>query len=118
MLDNPMVCESSDIALVNVHSFFDAHCNAEGTGQFVKDQVARVRERCGGKRVVVTEAGWPHTGDSHDNAVPSRDNQRKAIDSLLREFKNDLFLFNAFDSMWKSNWAGTFNAEQFWGILQ
>lgn len=117
-LDNPAICEASDVAFVNVHSFFDSNCNAEGTGQFVKDQVARVKEKCGGKRVVVTEAGWPHTGDSHDNAVPSRANQKKAIDSLLATFKNDLFLFNAFDSLWKSDWAGTFNAERYWGILE
>lgn len=117
-LDNPAVCEASDIALVNVHSFFDAHCDAEGTGQFVKDQVARVKEKCGNKRVVVTEAGWPHTGDGHHNAIPSRQNQKKAIDSLLANFKNDLFLFNAFDSPWKTDWSGSFNAEKYWGILE
>jgi exo-beta-1,3-glucanase (GH17 family) len=118
MLANPAVCEGSDVALVNVHSFFDTNCDAESTGQFVKDQVALVREKCDGKRVVVTEAGWPHTGDSHHNAIPSRQNQKKAIESLLSNFKNDLFLFNAFDSPWKSDWAGTFNSERYWGILE
>jgi exo-beta-1,3-glucanase (GH17 family) len=117
MLDNPSICENSDLALVNVHSFFDANTRAEDSGQFVQDQVARVRDKCGGKRVIVTEAGWPHQGDSHDLAVPSRANQRAAIDSIRAKFDHDLFLFNAFDSEWKTDWAGSFSAERYWGIL-
>jgi exo-beta-1,3-glucanase (GH17 family) len=117
MTDNPIICENSDIALVNVHAFFDVNTAAEDAGKFVKGQVAQVKDKCGGKRVVVTESGWPHQGDSHGAAVASRDNQKKAIDSILAEFDHDLFLFNAFDSMWKSDWAGSFNAERFWGIL-
>ncbi|KAF2278404.1 glycoside hydrolase [Westerdykella ornata] len=116
MIENPMICEASDIALVNVHTFFDSSCKAEDSGKKIEDQVARVRKGCNGKRVVVTEAGWPHQGDANGVAVPSRQNQRAAVDSIKSRFDHDVFLFNAFDSPWKRDWAGSFNAEKYWGI--
>lgn len=117
MIDNPMICQNSDIAMVNIHAFFDSNTRAEDAGKFVQGEAGRVRDACGGKRVVITESGWPHQGDSHDQAYPSRINQKAAIDSLLSIFSHDLFLFNAFDSNWKTDWSGSFQAERFWGIL-
>lgn len=118
MIDNPMICEESDLALVNVHSFFDRYTKAENSGPFIKGQVDMVSKACGGKRVVVCEAGWPHMGESNGAAVPSRENQKRAVDSILGSFDSDLFLFNAFDSNWKSDWAGSFSAERYWGMFQ
>ncbi|KAF2121726.1 glycoside hydrolase superfamily [Lophiotrema nucula] len=114
---NPAICNAADVVLVNVHAFFDSNTRAEDSGPFVKGQVDQVRNACGGKRVIVTESGWPHEGDSHNQAVPGRANQQSAIDSLLSSFDHDLFLFNAFDDPWKSDSGATFNAEKYWGIL-
>lgn len=116
MVGNPSICEAADIAMVNAHAFFDTNAAAEDAGQFVQGQVDLVKKACN-KRVVVTETGWPHQGDLHDKAFPSRENQKKAIESLRSKFEGDLYLFNAYDSPWKSDWQGSFNAEKFWGIL-
>jgi exo-beta-1,3-glucanase (GH17 family) len=118
MLDHPVVCESSDIALVNVHAFFDNNTKARDAGKFVKGQVERVKKACGGKRVIVTESGWPHQGEANGAAVPSYANQQAAMDSILGHFDHDVFLFNAFDTPWKSDWAGSFSAERYWGMFQ
>ncbi|KAF2267683.1 glycoside hydrolase [Lojkania enalia] len=117
MVDNPTICENSDMALVNVHAFFDRNCKAEDAGQFVKDQLEQVSKVCPNKRIIVTESGWPHQGDPNGEAIPSRDNQNKAIESLLSMFHGDLFLFNAFDSEWKTDWSGSYNAEKYWGFM-
>jgi exo-beta-1,3-glucanase (GH17 family) len=117
ILDNPAICEASDVVMANIHPFFDNHVNAEGAGQFVKDQVSLIKNKCGNKRVIVTESGWPSAGDAHDNAVPSPANQRTAIDSLKAAFSGDLFFHNAFDAAWKTDWQGSYNAETHWGIL-
>ncbi|KAF2658127.1 glycoside hydrolase family 17 protein [Lophiostoma macrostomum CBS 122681] len=117
ILGNPAVCQASDVVMANIHPFFDTHANAESAGQFVKDQVSQIKNQCGGKRVIVTESGWPTAGDSHDNAVPSPANQKTAIDSLNAAFSGDLFFFNAFDDAWKSDFQGSYNAETHWGIL-
>ncbi|KAF9731698.1 hypothetical protein PMIN06_010924 [Paraphaeosphaeria minitans] len=117
VIDNPGVCSASDMVLVNVHAWFDPNTKAGDAGKFVKSEVARVKKACGNKRVVVTESGWPHQGDSHDQAVASPDAQKAAIASIRAEFSSDMFLFNAFDTLWKSDDASTFNAEKYWGIL-
>lgn len=117
VIDNPGICSASDLVLVNVHAWFDPNTKAADAGKFVKSEVARVKKACGNKRVVVTESGWPHQGSSHDQAVASPDAQKAAIASIRTEFNSDLFLFNAFDTLWKSDDASTFNAEKFWGIL-
>ncbi|KAL5113228.1 Cell surface mannoprotein mp65 [Pleosporales sp. CAS-2024a] len=117
MSDNPAICAASDVIMINCHAFFDANTQAQNAGTFVKSQVEALKQVCPGKRVVVTESGWPHQGNSNGQAAPSLDNQKAAIASIQANFDHDMFLFNAFDSLWKTNGANTFNAEQFWGIM-
>ena len=117
VIDNPGICASSDLVMVNIHAWFDPNTEAKDAGKFVKSEVARVKAACGNKHVVVTESGWPHQGDSHDKAVASPDAQKAAIASIRAEFNSDLFLFHAFDTLWKTDDASTFNAEKYWGML-
>ncbi|CBX98004.1 similar to soluble cell wall protein [Plenodomus lingam JN3] len=118
MMDNPAICKASDVVMVNCHGFFDTNTKAQDAGTFVKAQVERVKSACNTDRVVVAESGWPHQGDANGAAVPSPDNQRMALDSIRANFDSDMFIFSAFDSEWKSDWAATFNAERFWGVIQ
>lgn len=117
-IDNPSICQASDVVMVNCHPFFDANTVAEDAGAFVKGQVERVKTACNTDRVVVTETGWPHQGDANGKAVPSPDNQAKALASIRSEFTSDVFIHNSFDSLWKSDWASSFNAERYWGVIQ
>lgn len=117
-LDNPMICEASDVVMVNCHPFFDQNTVAEDAGSFVKGQIERVKTACNTNRVVVTETGWPHQGDPNGKAVPSPDNQAKALASIRSEFSSDVFIHNSFDSLWKTDWASSFNAERYWGVIQ
>ncbi|KAJ4290940.1 Cell surface mannoprotein mp65 [Kalmusia sp. IMI 367209] len=117
VIDNPSICSKSDLTLVNIHAWFDPNTEAKDAGKFVRSEVDRVKTACPGKRVIVTESGWPHQGSAHDKAVASPDAQKSAIASIRAEFSQDLFLFNAFDTLWKQDDASTFNAEKYWGIL-
>jgi exo-beta-1,3-glucanase (GH17 family) len=120
MLDNPAICEASDAIMVNCHAFFDSNTVSSDAGTFVKSQVEMVKQtdRCKGKRVVVTESGWPHQGNTNGKAVASEEDQKAALASIRENFDHDMFLFNAFDSLWKSDTAQTFNAEPYWGIMR
>ncbi|CAI6338832.1 unnamed protein product [Periconia digitata] len=117
IVNSPDLCDKSDMTLVNIHAFFDPNTKAEDAGTFVKSEVQRVKNACPNKRVVVTESGWPSQGTSHDKAEVSKSAQAAAIKSIRASFDHDLFLFNAFDSTWKSDDDSTFNAERWWGIL-
>jgi exo-beta-1,3-glucanase (GH17 family) len=117
-IDNPAICKASDVVMVNCHPFFDPNTVADNAGRFVKSQIERVKSACDTDRVVVTETGWPHQGNANGKAVPSPDNQAKALASIRSEFTSDIFIHNAFDSPWKSDWASSFNAERYWGVVQ
>ncbi|KAJ4321556.1 Cell surface mannoprotein mp65 [Neodidymelliopsis sp. IMI 364377] len=117
-IDNPAICQAADVVMVNCHPFFDPNTAAEDAGTFVKSQIEQVKTACNTNRVVVTETGWPHQGDANGKAVPSPDNQAKALASIRSEFTSDVFIHNAFDSLWKSDSASTFDAEQYWGVIQ
>ncbi|KAF2011790.1 glycoside hydrolase family 17 protein [Aaosphaeria arxii CBS 175.79] len=117
VIDNPEVCKRSDLTMVNIHAFFDENTKAADAGEFVRREVERVKEACGGQRVIVTESGWPHDGQSHGQAVASKEDQAAALASIRQNFDRDLFIHNAFDCTWKADSAATFNAERFWGFL-
>ena len=120
VIANPELCEYSDYVAVNAHAFFDQSASAETAGQFIKTNYQNLQYACPDKQVVVTESGWPSAGSSHDNAVPSKENQEIAVAGLKSAFSDDpstLFLFEAFDELWKQDNAGTYGAEKHWGML-
>ncbi|KAF2835776.1 glycoside hydrolase family 17 protein [Patellaria atrata CBS 101060] len=97
VLDNPEVCQASDYAAINCHAYFATHVNAPEAGSYVRDRVEAVSRACGGKRVVVTESGWPRAGDARATVQ----NHQAAISSLKEAFSSDMYLFSAFDAKWR-----------------
>ncbi|KAK3385093.1 cell wall glucanase [Podospora didyma] len=122
VLQNPVLCDASDYCAMNCHAFFDPNTSADEAGVFVSRQVQNVKEVLADRamKVVVSESGWPWQGNSNGKAVPGRDNQRAAIDSLQRDYGSvnpgGLIMYNAYDDRWKKAEPGTFYAEQFWGL--
>lgn len=133
LLEHPELCEASDYCAANCHVFFDATQTPDKAGDYAVDVARRISEgtegRSGGrKRTVIAESGWPHDGVANGKAVPSGENQKVAVESLRRVFREQgddddgedgdagLVLFTAFDDLWKTDNEGTFGAERFWGI--
>lgn len=118
-LDHPELCKASDYCAVNAHAFFDGSNVASNAGNWLAGTVKNLKSKIGGQRVVITETGWPNKGDTNAKAVPSLANQKAAVDSIRASFKDspgDIILFSAFNDLWKTNFQGSFNAEQFWGL--
>ena len=66
-----------------------------------------------GKKVIISETGWPSKGEVVGAAIPSKENvmQYYIKAQLWAEKENiDLFYFASFDESWKihfEGWAGT-----------
>ncbi|KAI0165066.1 glycoside hydrolase family 17 protein [Hypoxylon sp. FL1284] len=121
MLAHPELCDQSDYCAMNVHPFFDPNTGPRQAGWFVTSIVKKMKSRLSDpyKRVVVTETGWPWQGESNGVAVPGMSQQSIAISSIKSAYADnpsDVVLFTAFNDMWKKPAAGTFMAEQFWGM--
>lgn len=127
LIKHPELCAASDYCAANAHAFFDGTVEPDGAGEWVVKQVGRISDAAAGagaiqgrddgrsKKVVITESGWPHAGASNGAAVPSPENQARALDSIRAAFHDDLFIFSAFDDKWKD--PGAFGVEKNWGII-
>lgn len=119
---NPALCDESDYCAVNSHPFFDSLTEAGNAGNFLITQMANLKSklRDQSKPIVICETGWPSKGDANGRAVPSPENQRKAISSIRSAFtgkESSLVLFNPWNMHWKKSGGGQFNAEPWWGYL-
>ena len=118
IIAHPELCHASDFCAANCHAFFDPNTPASEAGAFVKKQAERV-SKAGGKRTVITESGWPHDGSTNGQATPSNQNQEIAVKSIRAAFEGtdgELYLFSAFDDVWKKDSPATFGTERYWGI--
>ncbi|GMM34549.1 hypothetical protein DASC09_018740 [Saccharomycopsis crataegensis] len=112
---NPDLCKYSDYVAVNCHPFFDGGVAAADAGTWLLKQIEDVYTTCGSsKNVLITETGWPHSGDANGDAVPSVANQEAALTSIKKEAGASVFLFTVYNDKWKS--PGAYNVEQSWGI--
>ncbi|KAL6933905.1 related to Probable family 17 glucosidase SCW4 [Hanseniaspora guilliermondii] len=116
VINNPGLCELSDYIAVNAHAYFDYNTAAADAGPWVLEQIQRVWYACDGqKNVLITETGWPYSGETYGAAVASEDAQSAALTSIQDTCGNDVFLFSAFDHKWAS--PGAYGIEQYFGII-
>ena len=70
-----------------------------------------------GKRVIITETGWPSSGDALGDAQPGYENALKYFinaQSWSQQEGIEMFYFSAFDEGWKVGAEGSVGA--FWGL--
>ena len=114
-LSHPELCANSDFCAANCHAFFNADTTADQAGDYVSTIIGQISSKvAAGKKVVITESGWPHAGASNGAAVPSDTNQKTALASLNHALGGQFIAFAAYDEAWKQ--SGQFGVEQFWGI--
>jgi glucan 1,3-beta-glucosidase len=106
--EHPRLVEACDVLLVNCYPFWEK-CPLEGSLGYMKEMIARVARVAGGKKIVITETGWPSDGEPVGGAIPSAEN---ALLYALESFEwcardgIDLFYFSAFDEEWKAGPEG------------
>jgi len=114
--DRPAVTEICDVILANCYPFWEG-CPIDYSLLYMKDMYQRTIKAAGGKKVIITETGWPNRGQSFHGAVPSEAN---AIRYFLNsqqwtEAENiEMFYFSSFDEAWKIGAEGDVGA--YWGL--
>ena len=114
--DRPVITEICDVILANCYPFWEG-CAIEYSLLYMKDMYRRTQKAANGKKVIITETGWPNQGEKFYGAEPSQEN-------ALRYFLNtqhwahtdniDIFYFSSFDESWKVGAEGDVGA--FWGL--
>jgi glucan 1,3-beta-glucosidase len=114
--DRPVISDACDIILANCYPFWEG-CHQDYSLLYMKDMYRRAQRAGKGKKVIITETGWPNQGSSLAGAVPSEENAMKYfINAQLwsKEEDIDLFYFSSFDESWKVGSEG--DVGSYWGI--
>lgn len=115
-LNRPALTDACDIILANCYPFWEGANNLYAISYI--DNMIQLTQSVGkGKKVIVTETGWPTTGQKVEAAEPSMLNAMKYFIAVQEWAKNkniELFYFSSFDESWKVKDEGSVGAR--WGI--
>ncbi|MCC5937514.1 MAG: MFS transporter [Lunatimonas sp.] len=114
--DSPMLVDACDVVLVNCYPFWEGS-HIDHAAAHLKDMYSLAKEVSKGKKVIITETGWPNTGTGNHQAHPSLENAMRYfinIQNWARKEKIELFYFSSFDESWKVGQEG--DVGQSWGI--
>lgn len=115
-VQRPELSAACDLILCNCYPYW------EGTGfnyslQHMRQMFQQAMIAGKGKRVIITETGWPSQGENLGNAAPSALNAMKYfINTQLWSVDDNIevFYFSSFDEEWKINSEGEVGG--FWGV--
>jgi len=115
-LERPALTAACDVLLVNGYPFWEG-ADIDTAAQYLRRMHGLVKAAGGDKPVLITETGWPWSGQPVAAAQPSAENaMRYFIDVQLwgRREGVKVFYFSSFDEPWKLGQEGEVGAR--WGL--
>lgn len=112
----PKITEACDVILANCYPYWEG-CSLEYSLLYMKDMYHQALKAANGKKVIITETGWPSFGEGLQGAHPSQENALKYfINSIVWSNQDDIemFYFSSFDESWKVGAEGDVGA--YWGL--
>ena len=114
--DRPRITEACDVILANCYPYWEG-CSCEYSLLYMKDMYNQALKAANGKKVIITETGWPSYGQGLEGAQPSEENAMKYFINaqLWSESEHiEMFYFSSFDESWKVGAEGDVGA--YWGL--
>ena len=116
LLLRPELMKVCDVILANAYPFWEGY-PITLAGLQLKKAYDELKSAAPGKKVIISETGWPTAGGSIDDAEASKLNAlRYFVDVQLWAKKNNIevFHFSSFDEAWKVTEEGELGVN--WGI--
>lgn len=114
--DRPRITEACDVILANCYPFWEG-CPLEYSLLYMKEMFAQATAAAKGKKVIITETGWPNKGTNFEGSFPTHDNAIKYFVNSQKWSSEDdieMFYFSSFDESWKVGDEGDVGA--YWGL--
>ncbi|GAA4886129.1 hypothetical protein GCM10023311_06230 [Flaviramulus aquimarinus] len=112
----PKITDACDVILANCYPYWEG-CSIEYSLLYMKDMFNQAVRAGNGKKVIITETGWPSEGELFHGAQPGYENAIKYfINSQVWSEEDDIemFYFSSFDESWKVGSEGDVGA--YWGL--
>lgn len=114
--EKPEITDACDVVLANCYPFWEG-CDLDYSLIYMKDMYQRALKAGKGKKVIISETGWPSKGTNLHGAYPSYENFLKYFINTQKWSKEDgieIFYFSSFDESWKVGAEGDVGA--YWGL--
>ena len=112
----PRIAEACDVILANCYPYWEG-CHLDYSLLYMKDMFHQAKDAGGGKKVIITETGWPSQGGSLKAAEPGHENALKYFintQAWSAAENIEVFYFSSFDESWKVGAEGDVGA--YWGL--
>ncbi len=112
----PAIAEACDVLFINCYPFWEG-CHIDYSLVYMKNMYFSVLNAARGKRVVISETGWPDKGIAFEASEPSTDNALRYFINTQKwslEENIEIMYFSSFDETWKIEKEGDVGA--FWGL--
>ncbi len=113
---HPELVEISDVILSNCYPYWEG-CHIDGSLGHMEQMFGQATDAAQGKKVIITETGWPSEGGSFKGADSSEENAIKYFINTqvwAKKQNVEVFYFSSFDESWKTGDEGDVGA--YWGL--
>lgn len=114
--DHPNVAAACDMVLANCYPYWES-CALDQSIGYMREMYQTAIRAANGKKVIISETGWPSAGGHRGDAVPSLENLAHYFVNTFQwasEDAVDIFYFTSFDEQWKAQQEGDCGAH--WGL--
>jgi len=114
--NRPELTAECDVIYANCYPFWEG-CHIDYSLPYMKTMYDIAKQAGNGKRVVISETGWPSQGTNFEASEPSFDNAMRYFintQNWAKEEDVDVMYFSSFDEAWKVGDEGDVGA--YWGI--
>jgi glycoside/pentoside/hexuronide:cation symporter, GPH family len=108
--------DACDLILANCYPFWEGSRIEQSSG-YLKQMYTVAKDAARGKKVIITETGWPDQGTNNAEAQPSEENAMKYFintQNWAQQENVEMFYFSSFDESWKVRHEG--DVGQRWGL--
>lgn len=115
-VNRPAISEACDVIFTNCYPFWEG-CHIDYSLVYIKNMYFSALQAARGKRVIISETGWPDRGTAFEASEPSAENFLKYFINIQRwslEENIEVMYFSSFDESWKIGSEGDVGA--YWGL--
>jgi len=115
-VNRPAITDACDVIFANCYPFWEG-CHIDYSFVYMKAMYSSALQAGKGKRVIISETGWPNIGTAFESSIPSAENaMRYFINTQKWSLEEDIevMYFSSFDESWKTGVEGDVGA--YWGI--
>jgi GPH family glycoside/pentoside/hexuronide:cation symporter len=112
VIGHQRLIDVSDILMINCYPYWEG-ADIKFASLYLQEMYHKVSQIAEGKKIIITETGWPSKGQNVRDAEPSNENVMRYVADISEWSKArniEMFYFSSFDEAWKihsEGWAGT-----------